>query len=94
MRHSLLSILLQEQIDELVENKILEALCGSQITESTKVSTVSSQNCSSSSSALVVLHTQQYLLQCMYGGPCLPLSVKHCHSVLPAQHISILVSAY
>ena len=28
----------QEQIDELVENKILEALCGTQISESTKVS--------------------------------------------------------
>lgn len=29
---------MQEQIDELVENKILEALCGSEITEGVKVS--------------------------------------------------------
>lgn len=33
-----LSFLLQEQIDDLVENKILEALCGSEITEVVKVS--------------------------------------------------------
>ena len=84
MPHNLLSILLQEQIDELVENKILEALCGSQITESTKVSIVSSENCASSSSALVVLHKQQYLLQCMYGGPCLPLCPLRTVLHLPA----------
>lgn len=43
MHDKILFVMLQEQIDELVENKILEALCGTQITEATKVSIVSSQ---------------------------------------------------
>ena len=42
-----LSSSLQEQIDELVENKILEALCGSEITEVVKVSFHSADSFSS-----------------------------------------------